>query len=284
MKNSSPFSPFYILSLMPQKALHVLLNILFFFLYPVLFYRKEIVMSNLERVFPKEPNAALKKIQKAFYRQFLKNFEDLIPHLSQSELDIKKSIVFENIEIWDELIKLNKPIIIATAHYGSWEKAFSTLPLFIKSPVGLVYTPLKNNFFSELLIKIRTRFGLNLVTRYDFKQHISSHLNQTFAYILPADQRPVDTSKSYWTSFLGIHTPILFGVEKYATQYNSPVIYMHIKDLGNQCLIGFTLICKESKETDYGFITKKYVKLLENQIYDDPNQWLWSHRRWKNLD
>ncbi|MEY3323657.1 MAG: hypothetical protein RLZZ417_3240 [Bacteroidota bacterium] len=284
MEKRGFYLPFYILALIPRKGLHALIDILFFFLYPILFYRKKIVFNNLKRVFPQESHNRLKKIQRAFYRQFLKNFEDLIPQLYLPEKKIKEAILLENIEIWNELILLNKPVIIATAHFGSWEKAFSTLPLFLKNPVSLVYTPVKNNYFSELLIKIRTRFGLDLVTRYQFKDHLNKHMNEAFTYILPADQRPVDSSKSYWTSFLGIHTPHLFGIEKYATQYNLPVLYMHINDLGNQCQIRLTLISQDSKDTEYGYITKKYVQLLEKQICDNPSQWLWSHRRWKGLD
>jgi KDO2-lipid IV(A) lauroyltransferase len=242
-----------------------------------------VVQENLRKAFPTETLKKIKEIQKAFYRQFLKNFEDLIPLLIQSKKAINQSIVIENMELLNDLTILNRPIIIVTAHYGSWEKAFSVLPVFINKPVGLVYTPVKSNYFSALLLHIRTRFGLNLITRYTFKEHIGAHLNQTYFYIMPSDQRPVDPKKSFWTPFLGIETPLLFGVEKYAAQYNLPVIYLDINDKGQHCHINFSLICMSGKETEYGFITKKYAELLEKQIVDDPSQWLWSHRRWKGI-
>jgi KDO2-lipid IV(A) lauroyltransferase len=283
MKNSPKYLPFYLLASIPRPILHGLLNLLFLLLYPIIFYRKMVVQENLRKAFPTETLKKIKKIQKAFYRQFLKNFEDLIPLLIQSKKSIIQSMVVENIELLNELTLLNRPIIIVTAHYGSWEKAFSALPVFINKPVGLVYTPVKSNYFSALLLHIRTRFGLNLITRYTFKEHIGAHLNQTYFYIMPSDQRPVDPKKSFWTPFLGIETPLLFGVEKYAAQYNLPVIYLHINDMGQHCHINFNLICMSGKETEYGFITKKYVELLEKQIVDDPTQWLWSHRRWKEI-
>ena len=242
------------------------------------------VQDNLKKVFPTHTLKKIKEIQKAFYRQFLKNFEDIIPLLIQNKKAVYPSIVIENMELLKELTQLNRPTIIITAHYGSWEKAFSTLPIFINSPVGLVYTPVKSNYFGDLLLHIRKRFGLNLITRYIFKEHIVAHLNKTFFYIMPSDQRPVDNKKSFWTSFLGIETPMLFGVEKHAVQYNLPVIYLHVKDMGRQCHIQFSLICMYGKETEHSFITKKYVELLEKQIVDDPSQWLWSHRRWKGIE
>jgi KDO2-lipid IV(A) lauroyltransferase len=283
MKNSTKYLPFYLLASIPRPILHRLLNLLFILLYPIIFYRKKVVLDNLRKAFPTHTLKKIKEIQKAFYRQFLKNFEDLIPLLIQSKKAVYKSVEIKNMELLNELMLLNKPIIIVTAHYGSWEKAFSALPIFINKPVGLVYTPVKSNYFSALLLHIRTRFGLNLITRYTFKEHIGAHLNQTYFYIMPSDQRPVDPKKSFWTPFLGIETPLLFGVEKHAVQYHLPAIYLHVKDMGHQCHINFSLICKSGKETEYGFITKKYAELLEKQIVDDPTQWLWSHRRWKEI-
>ncbi len=283
MKNSPKYLPFYLLASIPRPILHGLLNLLFILLYPIIFYRKKIVQDNLQKVFPTHTLKKIKEIQKAFYRQFLKNFEDIIPLLIQSKKAVCKSILVENIDLLHELTLLNRPIIMVTAHYGSWEKAFSALPIFINKPVGLVYTPVKSNYFGDLLLHIRTLFGLNLITRYTFKEHIVAHLNETFFYIMPSDQRPVDPKKSFWTPFLGIKTPMLFGVEKHAVQYNLPVIYLHIKDAGRQCHINFSLICMYGKETEHGFITKKYAELLEKQIVDDPSQWLWSHRRWKEI-
>jgi len=283
MKNSTKYLPFYLLAIIPRPILHGVLNLLFIILYPIIFYRKKVVLDNLRKAFPTHTLKKIKEIQKAFYRQFLKNFEDLIPLLIQSKKAVYKSMVIKNMELLNELMLLNKPIIIVTAHYGSWEKAFSALPVFINKPVGLVYTPVKSNYFSALLLHIRTRFGLNLITRYTFKEHIGTHLHQPYFYIMPSDQRPVDPNKSFWTTFLGVETPLLFGVEKYAVHYNLPVIYLHINDMGHQCHINFSLICMSAKETEYGFITKKYVKLLEKQIVDDPTQWLWSHRRWKEI-
>lgn len=283
MKYSPKYLVFYLLASVPRPILRGLVSLLFMLLYPIISYRKKVVQDNLQKVFPTHTLKKMKEIQKAFYRQFLKNFEDLIPLLIQGKKAVCKSIVVENIDLLNELALLNKPIIMVTAHYGSWEKAFSALPIFIKKPVGLVYTPVKSHYFGDLLLQIRTRFGLNLITRYTFKEHIAAHLNQTYFYIMPSDQRPVDPKKSFWTPFLGIETPLLFGVEKHAVQYNLPVLYLHIKDVGHLCHINFSLICMHGKETEYGFITKKYAELLEKQIVDDPTQWLWSHRRWREI-
>jgi len=282
MKVTGRNFPFYVLSLLPRKVLHELINLLFFILYPLITYRKKTVFSNLQLVFKNNKRSDLKRLQKKFYRQFLKNFEELIPLLSQSKESIKKSSFVENPEIVTAFKHLKTPILLTTAHTGNWEKAFSILPLFIDIPTGLIYTPVKNTFFSGILTHIRSRFGLMLISRYHFKQHLIGFLNQSFIYIMPSDQRPVHQMRSFKTNFLGIETNFLYGVEKNAAAYDLPVIFMHIKDDDGMCRIKFTLISRNGKETEHGFITRTYAELLEKQIYDDPEQWLWSHRRWKD--
>jgi KDO2-lipid IV(A) lauroyltransferase len=284
MKKIRDSTSSYSLVMIALRGLHLLMNLLFFFLYPLLLYRKKTVFSNLRKVFPGESHGALTRIQKDFYRRFLKNFEELIGQLILPEKSLRETLQVENVEIWEELKDLNKPILLATGHFGNWEKAFSSIPLYIQLPVALVYTPLKNHFFNRLLSNIRSRFGLELITRYQVKEHISNHLKETRVYLLPADQRPLAAAKSYRTSFLGISTPILFGVESFATKYHLPVVFMHIRSIKSKCQIGFTVISKESENTHYGYITERYVELLEKQIYREPTQWLWSHRRWKDLD
>jgi KDO2-lipid IV(A) lauroyltransferase len=254
MKKSLKYLPFYIVSFLPQKVIHALVGILFFIVYPMISYRKKTVFSNLRRVFKTVPISDIQRLQKKFYRQFLKNMEELIPLLTQKEETIKKSIIVENPEIFAPYLHLKKPILLTTAHTGNWEKAFSALPLFIGIPLGLVYTPVKNTFFGGLLNTIRSRFGLMLISRYHFKEHLTHQTETNF----------------------------LFGVEKYAVQYDLPVVYMHITDEENKCMIKFSEISNKPREMERGYITKKYAALLEMQIYADPKQWLWSHRRWKD--
>jgi KDO2-lipid IV(A) lauroyltransferase len=282
MKKSLKYLPFYIVSFLPQKVIHALVGILFFIVYAMISYRKKTVFSNLRRVFKTVPISDIQRLQKKFYRQFLKNMEELIPLLTQKEETIKKSIIVENPEIFAPYLHLKKPILLTTAHTGNWEKAFSALPLFIGIPLGLVYTPVKNTFFGGLLNTIRSRFGLMLISRYHFKEHLTHQMDRSFVYIMPADQRPVQQTKSFKATFLGTETNFLFGVEKYAVQYDLPVVYMHITDEENKCMIKFSEISNKPREMERGYITKKYAALLEMQIYADPKQWLWSHRRWKD--
>ncbi|MEJ0033049.1 MAG: hypothetical protein WDO15_23085 [Bacteroidota bacterium] len=83
-------------------------------------------------------------------------------------------------------------------------------------------------------------------------------------------------------TFLNQETGVLTGTEKYAKTYNYPIVYLHVDKLKR----GY-YACKYVDVTDSprsfpdGELTEIVTKLLENQIIDKPEFWLWTHKRWK---
>jgi len=72
------------------------------------------------------------------------------------------------------------------------------------------------------------------------------------------------------------------GAEKYARDFNYPVIYAHfIKVKRSYYEMEFTLLEENPADTKEGEITEKFVRYLEQKILEKPEFWLWSHRRWK---
>ena len=71
--------------------------------------------------------------------------------------------------------------------------------------------------------------------------------------------------------------------EHFAQKYNLPVVYYQvIKDRIGHYHLEMELITENPVDTEYGYITKRYVTLLEQTIRHNPPFWLWSHRRWKH--
>ena len=83
-------------------------------------------------------------------------------------------------------------------------------------------------------------------------------------------------------NFLNQKTPVFFGCEQLAHQYNSAVVYFVInKRKRGYYKVDFQLICENASDMSYGEITEKHTKLLELAINKHPEYWLWSHNRWK---
>jgi KDO2-lipid IV(A) lauroyltransferase len=76
---------------------------------------------------------------------------------------------------------------------------------------------------------------------------------------------------------------MLFGAEKYAKEYDFPVVYARINKVSRgHYTTEFVEAIEEPVKTGYGEITKRINCLLEKDIITQPEYWLWSHKRWKH--
>ncbi len=97
-----------------------------------------------------------------------------------------------------------------------------------------------------------------------------------------ADQRPQWTGIQHWTTFLNQDTPVISGPEKIARRFNFPVYFLDIQKIKRGYYSAeFKLICENPKDVPEFYITRKYLSMLEQNILERPELWLWSHKRWK---
>ena len=126
------------------------------------------------------------------------------------------------------------------------------------------------------------RFGLELIPKKEVKAFFADNQHRLTATLFGADQSPTYNKNVYWTTFLHQETAVMFGVEKYAVEYNYPVIFGKIRKVKR----GFYEFEFFPLETDpasapYGSITEKHTRMLEEEIREAPEYWLWTHKRWK---
>jgi len=98
-----------------------------------------------------------------------------------------------------------------------------------------------------------------------------------------ADQTPVKSEIQYWTKFLNQETPIFTGAEKIARSLGHAVVFVDLKRVNSGYYeVNISHLCDDPKNTKEYEITEKYTRLLEKSIIEQPEKWLWSHKRWKH--
>ena len=86
-----------------------------------------------------------------------------------------------------------------------------------------------------------------------------------------------------WLPFFGKEVPVFMGAEKLARKMNIPILFCNMQKSDNhKYIISFELLQEDFEQVSEGGITKQYFNRLEQQISQEPSQWLWSHRRWKH--
>jgi len=275
------FGILYLLSLLPFFILYRISDLIFIFLYYITGYRKDVVMSNLQGVFPEKTKAELKTIAKRFYRNFTDNWIETIKLLSISRDALNKRIS-SNVDVFNHLHKEGKSVQLNLGHFFNWE--YMTLYTGIHQPYTFltVYLPQASKITNRLFIQLRSRWGNPQLPATDMTRAIIPWRKKQYLLALGADQSPPLGENAYWLYFLNRPTAFLKGPEKFARIQNIPVVMMTTtRPKRGYYHFEYFLLADNPKNLQEGELMRRYAKHLEENIKLQPDLYLWSHRRWK---
>ena len=278
------FYYFFILpiSYLPKYFLYFFSNLLYVFLGRVLKYRKKIIHKNLKNSFPEKSENEIFEIRNNFYKHFCDLIVESFSGFSISRKSIEQKITIKNQDLLNEFAVKGQNIILIGGHYNNWEMTAQRMPLVFKHELFAIYKPIKNKFYDRKMKSSREKFGLNMISMKEAKAYFTNETDTPRAIIFGSDQSPSNSKKAYWTKFLNQDSAFLYGAEKYAKSFNWPVIYVSINKIKRgDYLVEYQLITQKPKEESYGEIIKKFAFLLESDIKNQPEYWLWTHNRWK---
>jgi len=263
-------------------ALYVLSDLLYLIMRCGLTYRKKVVFSNLSLAFPDKSHKEIRAIAWKFYRHFCDLLAESVRLFSISKEEAIARFKVVNPEVLDALALQSKSALLVGGHYNNWELfAVATDPQIPHQLLG-IYTPLTNAFFEKKFSESRSKFGLVLVPKKMVKETFEHYRNHLTVTTFAIDQSPRKSQKVYWTRFLGQDTAVHFGAEKYAKDYHYAVVYGSARKVKRgHYELRFELIEANAPEAQEGAITERMTQLLEQQIHESPEYWLWTHKRWK---
>lgn len=274
---------FKLISYLPFWILYFFSDILYLLGYHVLKYRQKVIFDNLLHAFPEKSDKERKKIAKKFYRNLTDSFAEIIKMYTISKEDLDKRVKIENKEIVLEAIQNGQVIIGLTGHFFNWEMHLQQMMANVSNQVDVVYTKVKSPFFEKLMMKIRTRFGGSMVEKDLFQKDYLRKRAQPRCIVLAADQRPNNREIRYWTNFMNRETAFFEGAEKLTKRFNHAVFYSNVsKPKRGHYIFNYEIIGTPpySDEPDHS-ITDEFIRLLEANIREYPELYLWSHNRWK---
>jgi KDO2-lipid IV(A) lauroyltransferase len=270
----------YPLSLLPLWILYGLSDLVFLLFMSILPYRKKVVQNNIEKSFPDLSPRDQAVLVRGFYRHFSDLLIESIKNLSISKEELLRRMKVLNPEVLQELEKKGKSVLFVSGHFNNWEWFITSQALLVPFESFGIGMPLSNGFWDKKLTERRQRFGLKVVNAKNYKEMFQKE--KAVSVLVLSDQAPADARKSYWMEFLHQPSPVLFGVEQMANEFDLTVVYFTMKKVKRgQYSVEFQVLTEAPKSLPYGVLTEKHVKLLEESIIDQPCNWLWSHKRWK---
>ena len=279
----------WVLSLLPLPLLYLFSDIAWLIMYicPPLRYRKNIVRKNLALSFPEKDKKWLRRTERRFYYQFACQLMEALKTVSAGKRWIMRHMEFTG---QDKLLQetLNgRSGIGYLGHVGNWEWIpsmnlyFTQVDDFIG---GQVYHRLENATMELFMYKLRNRFGTESIPMEQVMRRFLNYRNEGKKFFIGmiADQVPMWWNIHYWTQFMNRETPVFTGAERLARKLDLEVWYMHItrKRRGfYRC--DLQLVFEHTGDLPEFAVTEKYMRLLEDNIRECPELWLWTHNRWK---
>lgn len=273
----------YLISLLPFRLLYFLSDGLYYVLYYLIGYRKQVVRDNLRRSFPTKTEQERLVIEKTYFRFLADNLIESLKSLSMSKESFQKRFHLKNPEVITQYTDKNQSILLAMSHYANWEWSAPGLTSVLAVKSILVYKPLSNKSAEKVINGIRAKYGALMVPMKQAIRTIVEHQAQTTITFLVSDQTPSARDNMHFVDFLNQPTAVFKGLEKIAKLTNSPIVYMHVERVKRGFYQAeFSVLEANPLATAEDEITEKYNKKLENIIQANPAYWLWSHKRWKH--
>ena len=276
----------WVISILPMRALYVISDMSYLFLYYIIGYRKKVVRNNLELCFPKKNKRELRDLEKKSFRHFTDVFMEFVKSFSITEKELSQRLTLTNPEILDKYFDANKSVVFISGHYANWEWVPFIVESRLNYHLNVVYKKLANKHFDKLVRRTRKKFGVSVFSTNDFYPEILRNIknNKIGAYGFIADQSPKWNKVKYWGNFMDIEIPVITGPESIAKKLDLPVFYFKTERVRRgvyEC--SFVLLEENPKHAAPFELTDKSTKELEKQIRKAPEFYFWTHKRFKHI-
>lgn len=292
----------WLLGQMPLRVHYFFASGLAFLAGSVFGYRKKVVLRNLRCSFPEKTEKEISDIAKGFYRHFADIIVETIWFggcTDPKRLRRSRIVEIENPELLNELYETSPSVVMLNSHCGNWELFggigsydYRNTDFKVKEEnMCVVYKRLSSEVWDGVLCRNRIAPLMDrknyegLVESRDILRYAIRNRDKKKFYNFNTDQYPYSgAAKIDIGEFLHQQTYAMAGGITLAHKMSMSVVYLNIgrKERGHY-VMRFNKICSNASEWSVEDILREYYDLLELDIKAQPCNYLWSHRRWKNL-
>ena len=194
--------------------------------------------------------------------------------------NISKSIVIENSEILKKIKIQSEPVIFVSGHFNNFElMAMSIEKLGID--LAAIYRPLNNIFLNPVMEDIRKKYicKKQIPKGISGTKKILKYFKNGTSIALMIDQRVTEGIMSELFDKKALTTTI---PGQFVKKFNAKIVPVYIERLfKDNFKIKFYQPLNFENNANIEIITQKLNKILEEMINKNPDQWIWTHDRWK---
>lgn len=242
--------------------------------------RRRVARINIKQAFPDSTEKEIDTInKKAFQSLGISIFEMGIAWFEKSHI-LKERCQIEGKENLDIALSKNKPIILLSGHFTTLEVGGRLISFYCNKTSG-VYKKARNPLFNAIMVNNRSIILDDIIENKNVRGIIRG-LKEGYATWFAPDQ-DFKRQDIVFTPFLGGIATTLTATAKLARITNASVVPFYPVRLDNNK--GFKLIVLPALENfptdDIKADSARVNKVIEDMVYEQPEQYLWSHKRFK---
>ncbi|MDO7886529.1 lysophospholipid acyltransferase family protein [Hymenobacter cheonanensis] len=277
---------------LPLTVLHGFARLIYWLLAYVVHYREKVVLDNLRHAFPAKTEAEIRRITRQFYWHFAQVMVEILKLASISAEELKRRMRFSNPEVLGAPLAAGRQVLVLGSHMGNWEWILGGAALLFPGQITGVYKLLNNKFFEQFTLRLRTRLGAGAVPMLGTFRHLVRYRGQGQELSLLIDQAAGPDDRPYWTDFLNREAGFYTSADRLAVQFDCDVLYVGVRRVRRGYYEARFVQLPQGEEISAGAksldalerfpATEAFVRQLEADIRAYPEQYLWTHRRWKH--
>ena len=244
------------------------------------FRSKKLIQQNILKAFPEINSKDLNKLSKNMWGNYGRILSEYVflKDFRRSKFDNKLEII--GLDILSKIKKEGKPVIFISGHFNNFELMAMQIE---KSGINLavIYRPLNNKFLNHIMERIRKKY----ICKNQIKKGLAgtrqllSYFKKNHSIALMIDQRVSQGIKSNFFKHEAYTTTI---PAQFVKKFNCNIVPIYIERINKT---NFKLTVNKpleySNDKSIEDITLDLNRIIEKMILKNPDQWIWSHNRWK---
>ena len=291
-----------LLGLLPLRVHYALGRFMAWLFGDVLRYRRDVVAHNLALCFPDKSDAVRKALGKAFYRHLGELVAEAVWFggcRDHRRLRRQRIVEVENPEVAARLFEAAPSLVLMYSHCGNWELYggiefynYTDTPLpFTEQNFCVVYRQLSSRAWDEVFrdnrfapLYDRKHFE-GYIESKDLVRYVYTHKDEKKVYNVNTDQRPYFVSPANLdVDFFGQRVQTMTGAAALARKFGMAVAYLSMRrERRGHYILRYIPICEDASTMDVQQMMQEYYRLLEAEIRQQPDNYLWSHKRFKRV-
>ena len=267
---------------LPLPVMHALAACFAFLMRDVVRYRVAVARDNLRLGLPELDAAARRRILRRHYQTFAEVLFELPRVAVMSATELRARVLLPDMPRLQAELVGGRPLLVLAAHQCNWEWLLQAMALDLGVPFLAAYKPPHSERADRLMLELRGRFGVAMVPGKRLLREVLRRRSSRHAIGMVADQMPTTSAGRVWLQFLGRETAFFPGPGEVARIGGYSVWFLALRRLRRGYYeTRFEPLAAAGENLEVADLTARYAARVEALIRACPEDWAWTHRRWK---